>query len=80
LLEEIKIVLIKLIAPIIEEMPAMWSEKITMSTEILLWYEKSDKGGYRVHPTPLPLKHKALSIISKKEGGNIQNLILFIRG
>lgn len=40
-----KIVQIKLIAPKIDEIPAIWSEKIVKSTEILLWAILFDNGG-----------------------------------
>jgi hypothetical protein len=39
-----------------------------------------DNGGYTVHPVPLPFEVKADNIKRDKEGGNNQNLILFIRG
>lgn len=39
------IVQIKLIAPIIDEIPAKCKEKIVKSTEILLWAILFDKGG-----------------------------------
>ena len=39
------IVVIKLIAPIIDEIPAKCNLKISKSTEGLLWKEMEDKGG-----------------------------------
>lgn len=39
------IVEIKLIAPKIEEIPAIWSEKIEKSTEVPVWAIIEDKGG-----------------------------------
>lgn len=39
------IVVIKLIAPRIEEIPAKWSEKILKSTEAPPWAIAADKGG-----------------------------------
>ena len=42
---EHKTVVIKLILPRIEEIPAKWRLKIARSTEIPLWYFESDKGG-----------------------------------
>lgn len=39
------IVQIKLILPMIEEIPAIWRLKIARSTEGLLWNVKFDKGG-----------------------------------
>lgn len=39
------IVVIKLIAPKIEEIPAIWREKIERSTEVLAWAKIEDRGG-----------------------------------
>lgn len=39
-----------------------------------------DKGGYTVQPVPAPFSTNLLSRRSINEGGNNQNLILFIRG
>jgi hypothetical protein len=74
------IVVIKLIAPKIDEAPAKWREKIVRSTlapecEIFL-----DKGGYTVHPVPAPLSVSIPTVKRVREGGRSQNLILFIRG
>jgi len=38
-------VVIKLTAPKIEEAPAMWREKIPMSTEAPAWAIPADRGG-----------------------------------
>ncbi|KAF7381314.1 hypothetical protein HZH68_016189 [Vespula germanica] len=75
-----KIVTIKLIEPIIDEIPAIWIEKIPKSTEGESCPTIDDKGGYRVHPVPTPVPIKFLKINKNKDGGNNQNLILFIRG
>lgn len=74
------IVVIKLIAPKIEEIPAKCKEKIARSTEVPLWAILDESGGYTVHPVPAPFSTILLEINSVNEGGNIQNLILFIRG
>jgi hypothetical protein len=50
----LKIVTIKLIAPRIEEIPAMWRLKIPKSTAGPGWKVESDSGGYTVHPVPTP--------------------------
>jgi hypothetical protein len=39
-----------------------------------------DKGGYTVHPVPEPDPTRELEINIINEGGNSQNLILFMRG
>lgn len=75
-----KIVEIKLIAPKIEDIPAICKEKIDISTEGPLWNIFDVRGGYKVHPAPTPLLIKFLSNNNIREGGNSQNLILFIRG
>lgn len=74
------IVVIKLIAPRIEEIPAKWREKIVRSTDWPLWNSWLDKGGYTVQPVPLPLSVKEDINKNMREGGKSQNLILFIRG
>lgn len=75
-----KIVVIKLIAPKIEEIPAKCSEKIAISTEELAWNKPFDRGGYTVHPVPTPVLLIEDATKSVKLGGNNQKLILFIRG
>lgn len=74
------IVVIKLIAPKIEEIPAIWREKIDRSTDDPEWAIVDERGGYTVHPVPVPDSTSLLIINSVKEGGKSQNLILFIRG
>lgn len=39
-----------------------------------------DKGGYTVHPVPAPLSVNIPIVRRVKDGGNSQNLMLFIRG
>lgn len=74
------IVVIKLIAPKIEEIPAKWREKIAISTEAPECEILDESGGYTVQPVPAPLSTKEELINKNKEGGNNQKLKLFIRG
>lgn len=74
------IVVMKLIAPRIEETPARWSEKMVRSTEAPAWAKFPARGGYTVHPVPAPASTPEEARRSKKEGGRSQKLILFIRG
>jgi len=74
------VVVIKLMAPKMEEIPAKWSEKIVRSTADLLCAKYLDSGGYRVQPVPLPCSVIFLTSIVDKDGGSIQNLRLFKRG
>jgi len=74
------IVVIKLIAPKIEDAPAKCKLKIARSTEIPEWNRLPANGGYTVQPVPAPEPAKAEIDNNDKEGGSIQNLILFIRG
>jgi hypothetical protein len=79
-----KIVVIKLIAPRIDDAPAMWSDKIAKSIAgpgcpIV------DRGGYIVHPPPTPFAPGGpgtnIEITSKaRAGGNNQKDMLFILG
>jgi len=80
ILSALIIVVIKLIAPKIEEAPAKCKEKIPRSTEGPSWEILEDRGGYTVQPVPTPVSTIPLIIINIKEGGNNQNLRLFIRG
>jgi len=75
-----KIVVMKLMAPRIEDTPAICKEKIVKSTEFPLWNSWFDSGGYTVHPVPAPMSEKEDIIKKDKDGGNNQNLILFMRG
>lgn len=74
------IVVMKLIAPKIDDTPAKWREKIVKSTLLFMWNGWSERGGYTVQPVPAP--ESTIDDISSKEieGGSNQNLMLFIRG
>lgn len=74
------IVVMKLIAPKMEDAPARWRLKIAKSTEIPEWNKFPASGGYTVQPVPAPAPAKAEMDSKDKEGGNNQNLMLFIRG
>lgn len=73
-------VTIKLMAPRIDEIPAIWSLRIPKSTAAPEWNIPLERGGYTVHPVPTPLPTIADLIINLIEGGSNQNLILFNRG
>jgi len=73
-------VVIKLIAPRIEDAPAKWREKIARSTEGPAWARFLANGGYTVQPVPAPFSTAAEETRRINEGGNSQNLILFSRG
>lgn len=73
-------VVIKLIAPRIDDTPAKWSEKIVKSTDAPAWARFPASGGYTVHPVPAPASTIDDASKSKNEGGRSQKLILFIRG
>lgn len=74
------IVVMKLIAPRIDDTPAKWREKIAISTATPLWNIWFDRGGYTVHPVPTPLSVMEDNSNIDKDGGNSQKLMLFIRG
>ena len=74
------IVVIKLIAPKMEDAPARCNLKIAKSTEIPEWNKFPANGGYTVQPVPAPAPAKAEMDSKEREGGNNQNLMLFIRG
>lgn len=74
------IVVIKLIAPKIEDTPARCKEKIVRSTEAPAWARFPAKGGYTVQPVPAPASTMDEAKSNRKEGGRSQKLILFIRG
>ena len=73
------IVVIKLAEPRILLTPAIWSEKIPMSTAPP-GCPTAERGGYTVHPVPTPLSTRPDVINSTNAGGSSQNLMLFIRG
>jgi len=75
-----RMVVMKLIAPRIEEAPARWREKIVISMAGVLWNIWFDNGGYTVHPVPAPESENDDIISSEIDGGRSQNLMLFIRG
>ena len=73
-------VVMKLIAPRIEEIPARWSEKMARSTEAPACARLPAKGGYTVHPVPTPASTVEEASSKRKDGGSSQKLMLFIRG
>lgn len=75
-----KIVVIKLTAPRIDEIPAKCREKIVKSTEAPVWAKFPARGGYTVHPVPAPASTPAEAKSRSSEGGSNQKLMLFIRG
>jgi len=75
-----KIVVIKFIAPKIDEIPAKCKLKIAKSTLAPEWYSILAKGGYTVHPVPTPPSTNAEVTNKISDGGNNQKLMLFNRG
>lgn len=73
-------VVIKLIAPRIEDAPARCREKMARSTEGPAWARFLASGGYTVQPVPAPFSTAAEETNRISEGGSSQNLILFSRG
>ena len=73
-------VVMKLIAPRIDEIPARWREKIARSTEAPAWARLPARGGYTVHPVPAPASTVEEARSRRNDGGSSQKLILFIRG
>ena len=76
----LKIVVIKLIAPKIEEAPAKCKLKIAKSTDGPECAAIPDKGGYTVHAVPAPDSTNDENNNKIIAGGNNQKLILFKRG
>ena len=74
------IVVMKLIAPKIEETPARCREKIVRSTDAPAWARLPANGGYTVHPVPAPASTMEDANSRRKDGGSSQKLMLFIRG
>lgn len=70
----------KLMDPMMDLIPAMCKEKIVKSIEIPLWLRLEVRGGYRVHPAPVPVSAIILLRRRNREGGRSQNLMLFMRG
>lgn len=73
-------VVMKLIAPRIEDTPARWREKMARSTEAPAWAKLPAKGGYTVQPVPAPASTVEEARRSRNDGGNSQKLMLFMRG
>lgn len=73
-------VVMKLMAPKIDDAPARWSEKIARSTDAPLCATKEDRGGYTVQPVPAPASTSLDKRSSASAGGSSQKLILFSRG
>lgn len=71
---------IKLIAPAIEEIPAICKLKIAKSTAPPECAKIPVRGGYIVHPEPTPFSTILELNRSINEGGNNQKLKLFNRG
>src|SRR5205823_6649217 len=76
----LKIVVIKLIAPKIDETPAMCKLNMAKSTDAPLCAGIELNGGYNVHPVPTPGSTKALNNNNDNDGGNNQKLKLFNLG
>lgn len=74
------IVVIKLIAPKIDDAPARCREKIAISTEGPVWASVAARGGYTVQPVPAPFSTAEEARSKNRAGGSNQNLMLFIRG
>jgi hypothetical protein len=75
-----KTVVIKFIAPNIEDAPAICKLNIAKSTAPPECACIPDKGGYTVHPVPAPTSTKDEDSNNRKAGGNSQKLMLFKRG
>jgi hypothetical protein len=73
-------VVIKLIAPRIDDAPAKCSEKMAKSTDGPAWARFLASGGYTVQPVPAPFSTAADDTRRIKDGGRSQNLRLFSRG
>jgi hypothetical protein len=73
-------VLIKFIAPKIEEAPAKCKLKIAKSTAGPEWASAALNGGYTVQPVPTPTSTKLEDNNNNSAGGNNQKLILFSLG
>src|SRR5450759_5152402 len=80
----LKMVVMKLMAPRIDEAPARWIDRIPKSTAGPGW-PLVDNGAYKVQPAPTPLEPGSPStniemISSENEAGSSQNEMLFMRG
>ena len=81
----LKMVVMKLIAPRIDEAPARCSDRITKSIAGPGWPTLDDSGGYMTQPPPKPFMPGAPSTLSeisssRNEAGSSQNEMLFMRG
>lgn len=74
------IVVIKLIAPRMDDTPAKWREKMARSTDAPAWARFPANGGYTVHPVPAPASTIDEAKRRRNDGGRSQKLMLFIRG
>ena len=74
------IVVMKFIAPNIDDIPARCKLNIAKSTAPPGMYSTDDNGGYTVHPVPAPPSTKLDVTNSINDGGNNQKLILFNLG
>lgn len=74
------IVVMKLIAPRIEDTPARCSEKMVRSTDAPACAKLPASGGYTVHPVPAPASTIDEASKRRNDGGRSQKLMLFIRG
>lgn len=74
------IVVMKLIAPKIDDTPAKCKEKIVKSTEAPACAKFPARGGYTVQPVPAPASTIDEARRRRNDGGRSQKLILFIRG
>src|SRR5207237_1768767 len=80
----LKMVVMKLMAPRIDEAPARWIDRMAKSTAGPGWPEV-DSGAYSVQPAPTPLapgspSKKEDASSRAKEAGSSQNEMLFMRG
>lgn len=73
-------VVMKLMAPRIEDAPAKCNEKIAKSTDGPACAMFLARGGYTVHPVPAPFSTAAEDTRRISDGGKSQNLMLFNRG
>lgn len=76
----LRIVVMKLIAPKIDEIPARCREKIVKSTDAPACARFPARGGYTVQPVPAPASTAEEARRRRREGGRSQKLMLFIRG
>ena len=73
-------VVLKLMAPKMEDTPARCREKMARSTEAPAWARLPARGGYTVHPVPTPASTVEDARSSRKDGGSSQKLMLFMQG